>query len=231
MTHEFPNPVYIFDSRHWNSILPPQGAKYQGYIAKATEGDNFTSPDFPKQYRAVQQLGLARAAWSFHRYASDPAAAARLYHQAINANGGYGELPPVFDAEDNRAPRSLSLVTHMWTQVQEMEQLAGREVLVYTAAWWWNSWAKPYTTASHPFYTRKLWEADPEPDTAEPGYWNKDDLVMIQTRLDFNPGGFNAVIDENVAKRDWFESLTQPTDSVTITIQKSTADDLRRALA
>ena len=230
MTHIWPDSVVGFDSRFWNGVLPA-GVPYKFYIAKCSEG-TWVSPDFANQYRAAQQGGLARSAWSYHRYASDAVASARAYHNAMLAAGGYGELPPVLDAEDMRAPVIAAMFDHIWVQLQEMEQLSGREVLVYTANWWWNRWCKPFSLPTEPMYTRKLWEADPEPDTTEPSYWDKSDLVLIQTRLDFNPGGFNAVIDEDVAKREWFESLVGPLpDTVTITIAKSTADDLRRALA
>ena len=120
--------------------------------------------------------------------------------------GGYGKIPPVLDLEDTRAPGNLATVNHMWIQLQEMEQLAGEEVLCYTAQWIWARWA-PHVQSRHGFYNRMLWESDPEPDTREPGDWEKDKIALIQTRLDFNPGGFNAAIDESSVNPDWWASL------------------------
>jgi len=198
--------VWLFDSRFWNGILPPQGDKYQGYIAKATSGD-WVSPDFPGQYRAAGQLfGERRSAWAFFLYVDDPVVSARVYHKAMLDNGGYGRIPPVLDLEDTRAPATLAAVDRMWIMLQEMEQLSGREVLCYTADWIWRRWA-PYVQSRHGFYLRNLWEADPPPDTPEPGKWTKDKLVMIQVRLDFNPGGFKEDIDESLARQDWWEGL------------------------
>ncbi len=129
MSHEFPSGIYFFDSRYWNGVLPPQGQKYSGYIAKATQGE-WTTPEFPVQYRAAELLyGDARGAYCFHRAAQDPVASARHYHQAVLSVGGYGKLPPILDLEDTRAPGNLETVDHMWVQLQEMEQLAGEEVL------------------------------------------------------------------------------------------------------
>ena len=203
MTHEFSGDIYWFDSRWWNGILPPEGRKYSGYIAKATQGE-WTTPQFPVQYRSAEQLfGEARGAYCFHRTVYDPVASAKHYHQAILSVGGYGALPPILDLEDTRAPANLQSVDHMWTQLQEMEQLAGQEVLCYSAQWIWARWA-PYVQSRHGFYDRMLWESDPEPDTREPGDWTKDKLAIIQTRLDFNPGSFNAVIDENSVNTEWW---------------------------
>ncbi len=182
-----------FDSRWWNGILPA-GYDYRFYIAKLNEGE-WTSPQFPIQYRAANQLGLLRSAFNFHRYASDAVKSAKAYHDGIIANGGYGKIPPVLDCEDTRAPRGLKLVEHMWTELQEMEQLAGQEVMVYSAKWWWDYWAKPYVKSQHDFYSRPLWEADPAPDTPEPGEWTKEELAMVQVRLGWNAPGFNAAID------------------------------------
>ena len=55
MAHEFPGETYVFDSRFWNGVLPIEGKKYSGYIAKATQGE-WTTPEFPVQYRSAEQL-------------------------------------------------------------------------------------------------------------------------------------------------------------------------------
>ena len=211
MSHAFPGDTYIFDSRFWNGILPPQGKKYSGYIAKATQGE-WTTPEFPVQYRSAEQLyGEDRGAYCFHRASENPRASAIHYHQAVLSVGGYGKLPPILDLEDTRAPANLQSVDHMWVQLQEMEQLSGREVLCYSAQWIWARWAR-FVQSRHGFYDRMLWEADPEPDTREPGDWTKDKLALIQTRLDFNPGGFNAKIDESSVNLDWWNALGDPPD-------------------
>ena len=76
MAHKFPGGIYWFDSRWWNGVLPSQGQKYLGYIAKATQGE-WTTRQFPIQYRAAEQLyGDARGAYCFHRTVYDPVASA-----------------------------------------------------------------------------------------------------------------------------------------------------------
>ena len=236
MSHAFPSDIYWFDSRWWNGVLPPQGAKYSGYIAKATQGE-WTTRQFPIQYRAAEQLyGDARGAYCFHRTVYDPVASAKHYHRTMLDNGGYGKVPPILDLEDVRAPANVQSVDHMWVQLQEMEELTGQEVLCYSAQWIWARWA-PFVQSRHRFYDRMLWEADPEPDTREPGDWTKEKLAMIQLKLDFNPGGFNAVIDESSVNPDWWAErmggdgdpppeekvaieLRVPADKVDVTVTK-----------
>src|SRR3990167_5922 len=73
--------IQILDARYWNGIIPPGYGYIRGYIAKATDGDYFTSPEFAMQYRAAKELfGRARSAWSFFKASSDPVKAAKLYH-------------------------------------------------------------------------------------------------------------------------------------------------------
>jgi GH25 family lysozyme M1 (1,4-beta-N-acetylmuramidase) len=195
-----------FDSRFWNGILP-EGYDYHFYMAKATQGE-WTTSEFPIQYRAAEQLGLMRSPYCFYRYAEDAVKSAKWFHEAVIANGGYGKIPPVLDCEDTKAPRSLAMVNHMWIQLQEMEQRSGLEVMIYSAAWWWDAWAKPFVKDEHKFYDRLLWEADPPPDTPEPGEWTKEKLVMVQVRLDWHAPGFNAPIDvDQISDEQYIEWL------------------------
>lgn len=185
--------IYGFDSRFWNGIMP-EGYDFRFYMAKATQGE-WTSPDFPIQYRAAEQLGLMRSPFCFHRHANDALKSAKWFHNAVMANGGYGKIPPVLDCEDTKAHRNDGLAEHIWIQLQEMEQLAGLEVMIYTAAWYWDYFVKDYVKDHQKFYDRLLWEADPPPETPEPGEWTKDKLVMVQIQLGWNAPGFNTDID------------------------------------
>ena len=232
--HTWPDAIVGFDSRWWDGRLPdtPYAKSLRYYCTKATQGDDFTSAQFPLQWTKAEQLfGPARGAYAFHVYASNPVSAAVRYHNTVVANGGYGGFPPILDLEDTRAPASVAAVDRMWAQLQEMEQLAGRAVLCYTARWIFQRWA-PYVQSRHGFYDRLLWEADPEPDTLEPGQWTKDKLAIVQVRLDFNPGGFNAVIDENHTEPGLFAAWapTDAEDLVTVTLPRAVYDGLRGAV-
>lgn len=208
---------YGFDSRFWNGVLPAGYDHYEFYIAKATESDWFLSSDFAAQYEAGRRyFGDMVGAWHFHRYYSrngtvaSVSTAARKYYDAMQSVGGLGRFPPIVDLEDVWGPPSLRLTNHMNDQVKAVEDVFGEEALIYTANWWWQRHAEPYVQPQHVFYDRKLWESDPAPDTREPGEWTKDDLFMVQTRLDWPAPGFRSTtgqqgtIDENELLRpEW----------------------------
>ena len=231
--------IQILDARYWNGRIPPGYEYIKGYIAKATDGDYFTSPEFVMQYRAAEQLfGNARSAWSFFKGVSNPLSAAKRYHDAMVAAGGYGGIPPVLDIEDRYALKGKPTVDKAWVQLQEMEQLSGREVMVYSAGWYWDLWCAPFMPLTHPIYTRDLWEADPGPNTPITGWPSGG--IMTQTILDWRAPGFidtagnPGLIDlsdvDEAVFNSWVGPSAPPPDAVTLTISKSAADELHRAL-
>ena len=171
---------------------------------KATEGDNFTSPQFPIQWAALQSYSLPKGAFVFHRQNSDAIGTARRFHEYVGATGDMGQLPPVVDFEDTRSAPSLALVEQMNDSLKAVEDLFGRECLIYTARWWWDRWAKPYVQDHHLFYGRELWEADPPPASPIAGEWTE--RAVTQVSLDWAAPGWNAAID--VYKRQQMMSGT-----------------------
>ena len=153
------------------------------------------------------------------------------------ATGGYGGIPPVLDIEDRYASKNKTTVDKAWTQLQEMEQRSGREVMVYSAGWYWDSWCAPFIPLSHPIYTKDLWEADPAPDTPIKGWPSGG--VMTQVILDWRAPGFidtagnPGLIDisdvDEVLFNEWV-GFTPPAATVTLTLSKEVADALHAAL-
>ena len=231
--------IQILDARYWNGSIPPGYEYIKGYIAKATDGDYFTSPEFVVQYQAAEHLfGKARSAWSFFKGVSDPIKAAKRYHDAMAAAGSYGGIPPILDIEDKYAAKGKATVDKSWVQLQEMERLSGREVMVYSAGWYWNSWCGPFIPLTHPIYTRKLWEADPAPDTAITGWPTGG--IMIQTILDWRAPGFidtagnPGLIDISDVSEElfnvWVGPVAPPPQTKTITLSLSAYEELKRSL-
>ena len=108
-----------------------------------------------------------------------------------------------------------------------MEQLSGLEVMCYSAKWWWDYWAKPYVQSKHKFYDRLLWEADPGPDTPEPGEWTKEKLAMVQVRLDWNAPGFNARIDvDEISDEQYKKWLGEEPEKVIIEGEFATSTEV-----
>lgn len=235
--------IRILDSRYWNGVIPatPDYSWIKGYIAKVSDGDYFTSPEFLGQYRAAEALfGDARSAWAFFKAVSDPKLAAKRYHDAMIAAGGYGKIPPIHDIEDRYAPKTKTTIEKAWIQHQEMEQLIGREVMVYSGGWFWDSWCAPFIPLTHPIYTRQLWEADPSPDTPIKGWPTGG--VMVQTVLDWYAPGFKATngdplrIDISDVSEAVFNawmgtgSGPVPEPTKTLKLSRSAFDELHQAI-
>ena len=197
-----------FDSRDWSGVMPP-GTGFRFFGGKLTEADYLPSPGrFERQLNSCKQLGLPVMAWHFHRGYTDPAVQVTTYKREMLKLGLPNKLPAVLDLEDHLSTPSLRFVNNMYDTLRLMEDEFG-EVLVYTAKWAFDRWM-PFVQSQHDFWSRPLWESDPDPDTVEPGHWTKDDIRVLQKRLDFTPPGFNAKIDEDWADEQWFLAHTGP---------------------
>ena len=194
-----------FDSRYWNGHLPV-GYDFDFYIAKATQNNAFVSPEFRSQWESAKQLGLNVGMYHYWQVWAPARGQADLYKRISDEVGGPGYFPPILDIEDPRSEKARSTADKAWDTLDAMEQMFGEEVVVYTANWWWQSWIEPFISDSHPFYDRKLWEADPPPPTRIA--WPNDKIVIVQNVLDWNAPGFNAGIDVNViTDEDWYNGL------------------------
>ena len=206
------------DGRYWDGIFPPG---YEDFIfagIKISQGTSHGSINYEmprRQWRLVPEQGRTRMPFHFWKGTSisDPrqhgiAQAEFFFETTVGLNLGMGELPPVIDVEDKWAPKGLKSVVDVYHCIERTEQLWGQSPTVYTATWYWNQWIYPYDSfdgGKYQVYTRKLWEADPPPDTKEPGLWTKDELAIIQVVLDTAYPGFNADIDIDWADKIWYD--------------------------
>jgi len=189
-----------FDSRYWNGKMV-NPARFRFYIAKATESDYFANCLCPNQIESAIRLGIDTGCYHFYRRYSDPSNAAALYKHYVRPFTQAMRFP-ILDCEDGSCPPGKRSATHLWESVQAIEQAFGRECMIYTARWWWNQHV--WFELDHPIYTRPLWEADPPPDTPEPGGFGKP--VITQYRLDLKTSGINASIDLNRADEAWYNA-------------------------
>jgi len=195
-----------FDSRYWDGRLPVGYAgKFKFWIGKATEADYFANCIAPWQNDKALSLGMHTGAFHFHRQASQPTNAARLYHHFLKPMALNMRFP-ILDCEDQRATPGMFLASHIWASVQAIEQKFGLPCMIYTARWWWDSHV--FFPANHPIYTRPLWESDPPPETKDPGHFGQ--AKITQYALDLKPTGFNATIDLDRADEAWYMENVMP---------------------
>lgn len=196
-----------FDSRYWSGVLP-QGYEYQFVFCKATEAAGFVAETFEDQWLTH----LKKGAYHFWRHNTDPVLQARHFYNTVYNTGYLGDLPPVVDFEDGNARRSQAMVRHIKETLFEVENLFGQKPMIYTAGWWWDQYVYPYQ-GTQSFDDYELWVAHYNQHVDEPrvpqGFTHWEIWQYIG---DWSAPGFNAGIDVNRAKINWFLKYIEPQD-------------------
>jgi len=216
------------DISHWQGTVdwPAIPDEYRFAFMKATEGTGFIDDKFSKNW--FESKGILRGAYHFWRYDFDGTAQAEHFFDIVEATGDLGELPPVVDLEDTRAPKGGDIVPRMRQMLQRTEELFGVRPVIYTAQWWWNPW----TLSNTGFGDYDLWVADytwysnalnkPRYMPAgwdEWGVWQHSDKGSVP--------GIQGSCDLNKAKDEWYQSYVTPAPSnrdITITIKGDVVD-------
>ena len=207
------------DYSHWNSpnwnALVAAGHKF-AYI-KATEGTNWVDPKYVAHRLAARNLALKTGPYHYFRAAWSGAIQAQHFFD----NSYNDELPPAVDVEaiNNTGFTKEVFRTRLRECLLKTEELFGRKPIIYTSKSKWellvglagwestyDLWVAHYTTATTPLL---------------PNGW-----------ADYKVWQFtSAHLDTNHMKDDYWNALNPPpTDNITLTISKSAADELHRAL-
>ena len=214
-----------FDS--WGATDFPQADEY---LFAYFNFNNFTAPYtkhkyFDQQWRVAGDKGYLRGPYSMWRYYCDQTNNARWVIDGLPIL----ELPLALDFEDKYAVKGIRTVEKI-AQYGKTFTDHGIDIVNYTATWWWNTWVKPYDSYFAQFgwspYDYPLWECDPPPDTVTPGRWTPDQIVMVQSRLDYAECGFNAKIDEDQATDVFYQKYKGGASSM---LHKVTLDVPREA--
>jgi hypothetical protein len=217
------------DSRYWDGVIPPGYEDFEFVGIKISQGtkDNLDLSAPKRQWKLAPAQDLNRLPFHFWKGSTSADAEqdgidqAEFFFDMMNKlDPGLGELPPCVDAEDKWALKGVRSLISICSCAKRTQELWGKEPLIYTASWWWNQWITPYDDfdrSKYDPYKYKLWEADPPPDTREPGDWTKDDLAIIQVVLDWNAPGFRQLngrsvgIDIDWADEEWYMEQLSPT--------------------
>jgi len=184
------------DVSHWQGPIDWSRVKASGVAfawVKATEGADYTDPRFPENAAGARAASVAWGAYHFWRASARPEAQAAQFARAVQIVGS-GELPPVLDVEDTRAPAVLD-VGALRAVLDGIEAALGRRPMIYTAAWYWTlarfgggipSWFGDYP----------LWLADYQDPAAIPAPWR--DWTARQYTSTGRVAGVAGNVDRNV---------------------------------
>lgn len=127
--------VYGLDISHWQTGLKLSTGKDQGFtfvIAKMTEGDSYTDPQYTKFRDAAKAEGLLFAAYHFLTTGSDPVAQAKYAVSKL----GDKSIPIMLDVETKDS--SKPTVAQAKKFIAAVKAAGGRVSLVYLPHWYWH---------------------------------------------------------------------------------------------
>jgi len=208
------------DVSHWNV---PNWADWaaRGYKfawIKCTEATGFTDPKFVAHYAAAS--AFKRGPYHFFRNAANPEDQAAYFRATVGDR--MGELPPMVDFEDTAAAKLGETPARALRCLKEVERLFGRKPVIYSAAWWWNPWIGNVAWANdYPLWVANYTTAA---SPVRPIGWDHWDVWQYTS----------SPLDQNRMSDLIWTALFPPgppPDTVTITIQNTTAFDLKAALS
>lgn len=196
------------DCSHWQGDILwdriPDEYKY--VFMKASEGSGFVDDKFATNWAGAKML---RGAYHFWRYAFNGTEQAEHFFDIVSATGDLGDLPPVVDLEDTRAPKGGDIVPRMRQMLQRTEELFGKKPIIYSANWWWNPW----TLSNTGFGDYDLWVANyktlyPWSNPLMPAGWSE--WQVWQHSPTGSVPGIGGNCDLNIAKDEWYNKYTTP---------------------
>ncbi|MFD1674409.1 glycoside hydrolase family 25 protein [Alicyclobacillus fodiniaquatilis] len=120
---------------------------------KATEGSNITDSKFPTNFPAAKAAGLLRGVYCYARPGQSSAAIqANYFINTMKSNGGFGELPPVLDVEDNGGLTNAALATWIKDWVDLVASAAGKKPMIYTYPNFADTYLEPTLASSIPVW-------------------------------------------------------------------------------
>ena len=150
----------------WGSAYTNGGAAF-GFV-KATEGDGYTNPYFATDFAGMASAGMVRGAYHYAQPSTGALTQAQHFVAVAGTLGRPGDLPPVLDLETSGGLSPAALITWTQTYVQAIKQLTGRDAMIYTGPYFWQT-AMANTSA---FSGYPLWIATYGSAPQVPGGWS-----------------------------------------------------------
>jgi len=154
------------DVSHWQA---DRGAIRWGEVAqagydfaycKATQGKDFIDTAYLSNITGAKTAGLAVG--SYHYWIPEVDSILQARHFMNIVAGLPHNLPYMFDLEQDSTLRNSQLIANAFVFVQEVEQLSGEFIAIYTRASYYNQKLKDERTLQYPIWAgeKKLWVAN-----------------------------------------------------------------------
>ena len=131
------------DVSHWQGTVnwsKVDNAGVQFAFMKATDGTSYTDPQFATNWAAARSHGIYRGAYHFAEPSSSSGSAAAQARHFVSTVGSLthaGDLPPVLDLETTGGLGSTALRSWVSTWLSTVEQLTGRNPMIYVSPYFW----------------------------------------------------------------------------------------------
>lgn len=116
----------------WPAVA--QAGKVFAFI-KATDGETYVDPQFAANWAGAAAAGILRGAYHFFRAEDSPQSQVDLFWTTV---GGTGELGLVVDVEETMGVSNATLIANLTQFLEQLQQVSGRQPIVYTYATFWN---------------------------------------------------------------------------------------------
>ena len=150
------------DVSHWQGTVDwtkVDGDGVQFAFMKATDGTSYTDPQFARNWSQARSHGIDRGAYHFAEPSSASGSAvtqARHFVSTVGSMKHAGDLPPVLDLEVSGGLGRTALTSWVSTWLSTVEQLTGRNPMIYVSPSFWEY----YLGNSTAFHHYPLWVAN-----------------------------------------------------------------------
>jgi len=197
--------VLGIDSRYNTRTPPPQ---YKYVYHKLTEHRSFVNEIADEQQAMAIAANLPMGWYHFWRAWADPVEQIKWLSDN-EFNRPQTQLRTVLDFEDTYAPKGGATPGLVMKAIEAFEYVYGYKPIIYSAPWWWNVWVGSVISVEK-INARPLWPAHWTAASAPTLATNWKNWVLWQYAGDLSLTGFNAKVDLNRMKQEWYDQETAP---------------------
>jgi len=204
------------DVSHFNGEINWADVRKKGIhfaYAKATQGNDFSDPEFKKNWAGMKAEGIARGSYHFYVANIDPEEQAKFFISEVDSIT-MKDMPPMLDLEGSGIGglSKRKYMSNVLKWLDEVEKAFGRRPIIYTD----NPFANEHLTDPQ-FAKYHLWIAEYGPVAHIPKTWKENGWIIWQHTASEKMAGVNGVTDGDMLVGDatvLFEAMREPQASV-----------------